>query len=101
MTKKKLRYGSTSAAITALVVAIVIFVNVVFTFFSAKFLWYSDMTSSNLFTLSDEAKALLDTIDAPIKIIFAAEADKRFAELKAVSSSGSWMTIWYMSENGG
>ena len=76
MASKKLRYGSTSAAITALVVAIVIVVNVLFTFLAAKFLWYSDMTSSNLFTLSDEAKALIDTIDSPVKIIFAADEDK-------------------------
>ena len=76
MNKKKLRYGSTSAAITALVVAVVIVLNVLFTVLASKFLWYSDMTSNNLFTLSDEAKALLDTIDAPVKIIFAAEADK-------------------------
>ena len=76
MNNKKLRYGSASAAITALVVAIVVILNVIFTMLCAKFLWYSDMTSSNLYTLSDEAIELLDQIEAPVKIIFAADADK-------------------------
>ena len=76
MNNKRLKYGSTAAAITALVIALVVVVNVVFTTLAAKFLWYSDMTDSNLYSLSDEAIELLDQIEAPVKIIFACEEDK-------------------------
>ena len=76
MTNKRLKYGSTSAAITALAVALVVVANVIFTVLAARFMWFSDMTNSNLYTLSDEAIALLDQITAPVKIIFAADADK-------------------------
>ena len=76
MASKRLKYGSTSAAITALVVALVVVLNAAITALSSHFFWFSDMTESNLYTLSDEAIALLDQIDAPVRIIFATDADK-------------------------
>ncbi len=57
---KKFRYGSISVAFTVIIIAAVILVNAIFTALSRKFVWYIDMTSEQIYTLSDEAKALLD-----------------------------------------
>lgn len=57
---KKFRYGSLSVAFTVIIIAAVILVNAIFTALSRKFVWYIDMTSEQIYTLSDEAKALLD-----------------------------------------
>ena len=73
---KQLRYGSTSTAITLLVTAVVILFNAMFSDLAGKNLWYSDMTSASVFSLSDDAIAYLDTVDAPIDIYFATEEDK-------------------------
>ena len=57
---KKFRYGSVSVALTVVIIAAVILFNAIFTALSEKFTWYLDMTSDEMYTLSDEAKALLD-----------------------------------------
>ena len=57
---KKFRYGSVSLALTVVIIAAVILLNVIFTALSEKFVWYIDMTSEEIYTLTDEAKALLD-----------------------------------------
>ncbi len=56
---RKLRYGGVTAALTALIIAIVILLNVVFSMLSQRFLWYIDMTPELLYTLSDEAISLI------------------------------------------
>lgn len=57
---KKFRYGSVSLALTVVIIAAVILLNVIFTALSEKFVWYIDMTSEEIYTLTDEAKELLD-----------------------------------------
>ena len=59
---KKFRYGSVSVALTVVIIAAVILFNAIFTALSEKFVWYLDMTSDEIYTLSDEAKALLDQV---------------------------------------
>jgi len=54
-------HGSMSVALTALVIAIVILLNVLFTALASKFVWYVDMTSENDFTLSQECIDLIRT----------------------------------------
>lgn len=73
---KKFKYGSVARAITILTVALVILANVIFTSLSQKFLWYADMTSEQVFSLSEEAKGYLSSVDAPISIYFACEPDE-------------------------
>lgn len=59
---KKFRYGSVSVALTVVIIAAVILFNAIFTALSEKFVWYLDMTSEEMYTLSDEAKELLDQV---------------------------------------
>jgi len=59
---KKFRYGSVSVALTVVIIAAVILFNAIFTALSEKFTWYLDMTSEEMYTLSDEAKVLLDQV---------------------------------------
>lgn len=60
---KKFRYGSVSVTLTVVVVAAVILFNAAFTALARKNLWYIDMTPEPRFTLSDEAKTYLDSMD--------------------------------------
>ena len=57
---KKLRYGGLSIALTALLIAIVVLLNVVISSLAAKHLWFIDMTSNDIYTLSDECVKELD-----------------------------------------
>ncbi len=77
---KKFRYGSVAYAITALTIVLVIAVNIVFSNVAARFGWYTDMTSSDLFSLSDEMIAMLGDVDEDVKIIFCADPDELMAD---------------------
>ena len=58
-TGRKIRYGSTSIVIVALVLASVIAINAIVTLLTQKFMWYGDMTPELKFTLSDECFDLI------------------------------------------
>lgn len=58
-TSRKLRYGGMSVILTALIIAAVVIVNVIFSALTQKFMWYADLTPELLYTLSDEAIALV------------------------------------------
>ncbi|MBR2464768.1 MAG: Gldg family protein [Clostridia bacterium] len=60
---KKFRHGSVSVALTVVVIAAVILLNAIFTALSQKYLWYIDMTPEPRFTLSEEAKEVLEAMD--------------------------------------
>lgn len=62
-TGKKLRYGGVTAVLTALIIAVIIVVNVIFSALSEKFLWYADLTPPELFTLSENCIDLLENGD--------------------------------------
>ena len=74
---KKFRYGSISVALVAVIIAAVILVNAIFTALANKLLWFIDMTPNQIFTLSDEAIALLDTMENrnEVVITFCTDAD--------------------------
>ncbi len=76
--KKKLRHGTAAIVLTAVVVVAVIIVNVVFTKLAYNNNWYVDMTESSIYGLSDDGRALLDTIDQSreIKVHFCTPIDK-------------------------
>ena len=58
---RKFRHGSVSVALTVLIIAAVVIVNVIASVLAARYSWmYIDMTSEQLYTLSDEAIELLD-----------------------------------------
>ena len=74
---KKFRHGSVSLALTVIIIAAVILVNAIFTALSNKFLWFIDMTSQQMYTLTDEAKELLSQMDTSkqVEIIFCTDED--------------------------
>ena len=61
--KRKFRYASTSAALTALIIAAVVVFNIIFSALGTKFLWYLDLTPELVFTLSDECFDLIENGD--------------------------------------
>ncbi|MBE6702715.1 MAG: hypothetical protein E7585_04810 [Ruminococcaceae bacterium] len=69
---KKFRHGSVSVALTVAIIAAVILINAIFTALFERFTWYIDMTAEQIYTLSDEAKELLDKVktDREVTIIF-------------------------------
>ncbi len=67
--------GSFSAAFTVIVVAAVVVLNVVVGALASHYYLYVDMTSSQVFKISDEGFALLDGIDSDVNIIFCDEKD--------------------------
>ena len=50
---RKLRYGGTSLVLTALIVAVVVMVNVIFTALAEKNMLKLDLTPTELYSLSD------------------------------------------------
>ena len=76
MRSKKLRYGGTAAAFTVSFVALVIIVNVIFTALATKYRWYIDMTSTELYTLSDATVNVLSNVKDDVLITFCMEKDK-------------------------
>ena len=88
MNSRKLRYGGVSAILTALIIAVVIIVNVIFTALAQKFMWYADLTPDLMFTVSDECIALLrdgdpkfkDSTKSPIQMVDAIRAEKLAAD---------------------
>lgn len=82
-TGRKLRYGGTSVALTALIIAAVIIVNVIFSLCVERFTWYVDLTPELKFTISDDCYDLIgkvadDGVDSPIEMVkkFRAENKK-------------------------
>ncbi len=58
---RKFRHGSVAAALTVLIIAAVVILNVIASALAARYSWmYIDMTAEGLYTLSDEAISLLN-----------------------------------------
>ena len=84
---KKLRYGGLSIALTALLIAIVVLLNVVISSLAAKHLWFIDMTSNDIYTLSDECEKLMTKVsdalgsNSQVRSIFA-NSDLQFGKIR-------------------
>lgn len=83
-TSRKLRYGGVTAVLTALIIAVIIVVNVIFSALAQKFLWYADLTPELLFTLSDNCLTLLENGDSsfenstsPVKMMDQYRAERK------------------------
>ncbi len=86
-TSRKLRYGSVTVVLTALIIAMVIVVNVIFSALSQKFLWYTDLTPDHLFTVSDACYDVIRNGDegfeestSPIEKVDQIRAEKQAAD---------------------
>ena len=61
LNSRKFKHGSVSLALSVLIIAAVVIINVIATALASNYSFmYIDMTSEKLYTLSDEAKELLD-----------------------------------------
>ncbi len=82
-TGRKLKYGGVSAALTALIIAVIIIVNVIFSALTQKFMWYVDLTPELLYSLSDEALTLIEKGDdkfdtlSPIEMVDSIREEKK------------------------
>ncbi len=72
---KKVKHGSLSILLTVVVIAAVVIVNVIFSALAYKKNWYVDLTTEGIYGLSDAGRAMLDEIQADIKIHFCAPYD--------------------------
>lgn len=81
--KRNLKYGSLSIAVTVIFVALIIILNVIATSLSGVYGWYTDMTASGLYSLSDAFKTQMNEIltptdgseDVHVNIVLMAEED--------------------------
>lgn len=74
---KRFKYGSIATILTIVFVALVIVLNVVISALDAKYNLTFDLTETNLYTVSDSSKEILDSLgdDLDITIYFLAERD--------------------------
>ena len=79
-TGRKIRYGGTSIALTALIIAVVIILNAIMTLLTQRFMWYGDMTPDLHFTISDECFDLIGKIDDKDDTQSPIEMVKKFRE---------------------
>ncbi len=94
-TSRKLRYGGVSAILTALIIAAIIIINVIFGALAQKFMWYADLTPDLMFTVSDECISLLrdgdtkfkDSTKSPIQMVDEIRAEKLAADPSFDTSS--------------
>ena len=103
-TGKKLRYGGMSAALTALIIAAVIIVNVIFSALAQKLLWYTDLTPEPLYTLSQEfldiiayGDAKFEESSSPVEMVDKIRAEK-LAEDPNFDVSSLMINIVFCSE---
>lgn len=99
---RKLRYGGVTAALTALVIAVIILFNVVFSMLASKFTWYIDLTPDYLYTLSDASIELIKNGDDKFDTVSPIEmVDKIRAENKAYNEENglSFGDEGYRDEN--
>ncbi len=75
MHSRKFRYGSVSVTLTCLFIAAIIIFNVIFSALAEKFMWYIDMTSEELYTVSDATWDALADVDKDVRILFCSDPD--------------------------
>ncbi|MCQ2354712.1 MAG: GldG family protein [Clostridia bacterium] len=77
---RRFRYGGVAVVFTCVLVAAVLLLNAVFSVLADKFLWYTDLTSESIYTLSDSAVKSIESIDKDVDIIFCDDPDNLMQE---------------------
>ena len=85
--KRNLKYGSLSVTISVIFVALVIILNVIATSLSSVHGWYTDMTASGYYSLSDE---FIDEMD---KLVYPQTGEKVYINNEAVRNFLSGLSI--------
>ncbi len=70
---RKLRYGGIATALTVVVIAVVVLVNVVANILNERFPINLDLTADKLFTLGDESREIVSSVDKDVEIVVFAE----------------------------
>ncbi len=67
---RKFKYGSVSTVLTAVFIALMVIANVIFTLLSDAYSWQLDVTSYDLYSISDSSKQIVDSLtqDTTIKL---------------------------------
>jgi len=90
---KNVKYSTVNYAFCALVLAIVIVLNAMFTVLAGKFQWYLDMTDEGIFTMSEKFETAvgeaLDGNDTEIEIIFAVPRSEIANNFNTTSTTGA------------
>ena len=79
---KKFKYGALAVALTAGVIALVILANAALSLLANHFYWYADMTSDNLYEISDVTRTLFGSVEdrfadgKKAKIVFMTDEDR-------------------------
>lgn len=75
---RKIKYSTLSVAFCAIVIAIVVMLNSIVSVLGESLGWYLDMTEEQIFSLSDDAKLQLETInqEVELEIVFPFEKDE-------------------------
>lgn len=77
---RKFRYGGIAVIFTCVLIAVVVLLNAVFSVLADKFRWYTDLTSDEIYTLSDAAVEAIENIDKDVDIIFCDDPDNIMEE---------------------
>lgn len=66
---RKLRLGATATAITVVVAAVVVLINVVCGILADRFPWTLDLTADQTYTLSEDSRTLAESLSAEVEIV--------------------------------
>ena len=103
---RNLKYGSTAMILSAVLMAAIVLVNFVFSALSSKYAFYTDMTSTMNYTLSDEVKTVLSDVTEDVRIIFChdrdyIESNSRMHDIlrtaENLSDEYEWLTIDFVN----
>lgn len=79
-TSRKFKYGSLSIAMTCVIIAAIMLLNGVFKLLADKYLWYTDLTRDEIYTLSDVAVDAVSGIDKDVHVLFCDDPDNLEAD---------------------
>lgn len=61
-TAKKVKYGTTSVALVIVIIALFLLLNIVFTTLASSFSWYTDLTATSLYSITDDFKTEMNKL---------------------------------------
>ena len=84
MKNNKIKFRLEGAVLTALVLAMVILVNVIFGILGERYDLKLDLTGGDVYTLSDETKEVVSSIDSEITVYYATNAENRNSRYREI-----------------
>ncbi len=75
ISSRRFKHGAISTVLTCFVIAAVILFNAIFSALASKFMWYTDLTPEEIYTLSDSAIEAVKEIKSDVTILFCDDPD--------------------------